>query len=35
LIITTIPIGTIKTFEMGVLYIVGTVIGLFILLRKE
>ncbi|MEI8349675.1 MAG: hypothetical protein WCI77_05935 [Candidatus Omnitrophota bacterium] len=35
LIITTVPVGTIKTFEMGILYVIGTVVGLSILLRKQ
>lgn len=34
LIIATVPVNTIKTFEMGILYIIGTVVGLSILLRK-
>jgi NADH:ubiquinone oxidoreductase subunit 3 (subunit A) len=34
LIIATVPMETLKTFDMAVLYIIGTVVGLSILLRK-
>lgn len=34
LTITTVPVGTIGTYTMAVLYIVGAVIGLIVLLRK-
>lgn len=34
LIIATVPLETLKSFDMAVIYIIGTVIGLSILLRK-
>lgn len=34
LIITTVPVETIKTFEIAGIYILGTMVGLSILLRK-
>jgi len=34
LVIATVPMETIETFDMAVLYIAGAIIGLFILLRK-
>lgn len=34
MVIATIPAETIETFAIGVMYIIGAIIGLFILLRK-
>jgi NADH-quinone oxidoreductase subunit A len=34
LIVATVPLETLKTFDIAVMYIIGTVIGLSILLRK-
>lgn len=34
LVIATVPVETIETFAIAVLYIIGAVIGLFILLRR-
>jgi NADH-quinone oxidoreductase subunit A len=34
LIITTVPVETIKSFDMAIVYIVGIIVGLSILFRK-
>ncbi len=34
LVIATVPTETIETFAIAVVYVVGAIIGLFILLRK-
>lgn len=34
MVIATVPTETIETFAMAVLYIIGAVVGLFILMRK-
>lgn len=34
LIITTVPLETLKAFDMAVVYIIGTAVGLVILLRR-
>lgn len=35
LIVATVPLETIQTFAMAALYIIGAIIGLIILLRKQ
>jgi len=34
LIVTTVPVATIENFTIAVIYIVGAIVGLFILFRK-
>ena len=34
LIITTLPVETVRSFAIAVLYIIGAILGLYILLRK-
>jgi NADH:ubiquinone oxidoreductase subunit 3 (subunit A) len=34
MVIATVPVETIETFDMAMIYIIGAVTGLFILLRK-